>query len=221
MEQKTTLDNATHALADTATAKTVAERLPLLVNVDLESLDGTGMKDDDHAGLQRLVVSVRADDVFRSPHDTLAKVSTARADGRVICLDGLGADDHAATLLALIEPDIILTSPDFLIRSTDLEMAQLAHALNAHIERSNAVVIAEGVDTAAAAQAARTLGASYGIGRCIRRWTPDSVARRTYCGAAREAGVEHPGDTRIEHALRHRRSTRHVRDAAPNDCWSR
>ena len=168
MAQNTTLDRSKYAFARTDAARVLADAIPLLVEIDIGSreldtdlVDASPAADD---GALRLVVSVRASDLFEHPHRILAKIEQARARGIAISLDGLGAEDNAAALLALIEPDIVRTSSDFLTRTTDLTMAQLAHGLAAHLERSNAVVIAAGVDTVALAQAARTLGATYGVG---------------------------------------------------------
>lgn len=165
MEQKSAFDR--HKIGEGASpeARSIAETLPLLVTVDLDSVssgDEGGQAVD--GALERLVVSVSPSALLSDPQRTLAKVAAARAAGRVICVDGMGADLHAVTMLPLLEPDIIITGPELLVRTADPDMAQVAHALAAHVERSHAVIIAEGVDTEQLRLIAMTVGATYGIG---------------------------------------------------------
>lgn len=160
MQQEHILDHHKFAFAATEQAQTIADILPLLVTVDLDSVDD----DDLEPSLERLAVSVQPDEMLHSPQRTMAKVAAARRAGRVICVDGLGVSEYAITMLALIEPDVIITGPELLTRTTEPDMARLAHALAAHVERSHAVVIAEGVDSVALKMAALTVGATYGLG---------------------------------------------------------
>jgi hypothetical protein len=120
------------------------------------------------------------DAVERSPQRTLARVARARAAGKIICVDGLVRSEHAATLLSLVEPDIIVTGAELLTSQTNSDAAHLAHALAAHTERSHAVVIAEGVDDEATRITAQTMGAAFGIGDLYPAVTDPSVlATRT------------------------------------------
>lgn len=160
MQQERALDRHKFAFARSERAQATAARLPLLVSVDLDSIDAI----DQAVGAERLAVSVRPDEVLHSPHRTMTKVAAARRAGHVICVDGLGVSEYAITLLALIEPDVIITGPELLSRTTEPNMAQLAHALAAHVERSHAVVIAEGIDSEERLMAAQTIGAAYGMG---------------------------------------------------------
>ncbi|MBT0567758.1 EAL domain-containing protein [Williamsia sp. CHRR-6] len=161
MQQDHLIDRHKLAYAASSEVKSISEVLPLLVTVDLASADTADLDPD----LERLAVSVQADEVLRNPQQTLAKVAAARRAGRMICVDGLGVSEYAITLLSLIEPDVIITGPELLTRTTDPDMARLAHALAAHVERSHAVVIAEGVDTMEMLMAAQTVGATFGTGK--------------------------------------------------------
>lgn len=111
-----------------------------------------------------LLLSVDPGETFRRPRSVLDEVAAARAAGRRICVDRLGLDDRALTLLWLIEPDVIFTPAELLARTHDPEIAGLAHALAAHAERTGALVIAEGVDSEALRVAAQTVGATHGMG---------------------------------------------------------
>ncbi|GAC69450.1 EAL domain-containing protein [Gordonia soli] len=168
MEQKPAFDRQKVEFSGSAPARAVADLLPLLVTLDMESIQtdpstAAAFSATDES-LQRLVLSVSPDRLIADPQRTLAAVAEARAAGRMICVDGMGVDHHAVTLLPLVEPDIIITGPDLLTRTTDPDMAEVAHALAAHVERSHAVIVAEGVDTEELRLAAMTIGATYGIG---------------------------------------------------------
>ncbi|MFD0925410.1 EAL domain-containing protein [Williamsia deligens] len=160
MQQEMALDRHKFAFARSDRAQTAAARLPLLVSVDLDSVDLDAVE----VGSERLAISIRPDEVLHSPHRTMTKVTAARRAGHTICVDGLGVSEYAITLLALIEPDIIITGPELLSSTTEPDKARLAHALAAHVERSHAVVIAEGVDNDERLMAAQTIGATYGMG---------------------------------------------------------
>lgn len=165
MQQRAEFDQQKAAMMHTAAARTVAEHLPLLVTLDSRSetaldtdIDGVA------ASLQRIIVTIDASVVLADPHRALAAVDTARSTGRLIALDGVGTDTHAATLLTLVEPDIVITAPQFLDPETHRDIGATTQALAAYIERSHAVVVAEGIDTHAARLAAITIGATYGLG---------------------------------------------------------
>ncbi|MAU83787.1 DICT sensory domain-containing protein [Gordonia sp. Z-3] len=178
MEQHHVLDRRRRELARSARAQSVAKILPMLVGMDLELFDELG--DDTVEVLERHVMVVLPSAVERSPQRTLARVARARAAGKVICVDGLSSSDHAATLLTLIEPDIVITSAELLNQNSNPESAQLAHTLAAHTERSQAVVVAEGVDDEARRVIAMTMGASFGIGALYPSVeNPESLATST------------------------------------------
>lgn len=162
MDQHRVLDTRKRDFASTATAQSVAKILPLLVPLDLDLIDGVDEATVDV--LERHVMVVTPGAVERSPQHTLARVARARATGRVICVDGLTTSLQAATLLSLVEPDIVITSADLLRGDANEDAARIAHTLAAHTERSHAVVIAEGIDTEEQRIAALTIGAAYGTG---------------------------------------------------------
>jgi EAL domain-containing protein (putative c-di-GMP-specific phosphodiesterase class I) len=178
MEEHLVIDRRKHEFARSTRAESVAKILPLLVGYDLDLLDDL----DDAAidTLERHVMVVMPTAVERSPQHTLARVAKARAAGKIICVDGLQNNGHAATLLSLIEPDIIVTHADLLRQNVSEESAQLAHTIAAHTERSRAVVIAEGVDDEARRVTAMTMGASFGIGALYPAVeSPDALAVQT------------------------------------------
>ncbi|AZG46844.1 DICT sensory domain-containing protein [Gordonia insulae] len=162
MEQHHVVDVRRRQFARSARAQSVAKILPLLVGMDLDLFDE--LEDATVDALERQILVVLPSAVTSSPQRTLARVARARAAGKIICVDGLTRSEHAATLLSLIEPDIIVTGAELLQQNATQESARLAHILAAHTERSQAVVIAEGVDDEARRITAMTMGASFGIG---------------------------------------------------------
>ncbi len=221
MEQKAPLDKQKMVFAGSPQSAELAEILPVLVTVDMDSIPQHELDALlTPATLQRLVFSVSPAQLLHRPHETLGAVREARSRGRVICVDGIGVDPHAISMLPLIEPDVIITGPELLSVATEPDMAEVAHALAAHVERSNAVVVAEGIHDERSRSAARTIGATYGTGGSTRlsptrrssrptRWCP-SPRRR--CGRAPRR--------RPAPRMRWRPSCR-SRAAGPSDCSSR
>jgi DICT domain-containing protein len=155
MQESVVVDRRKLAIAGDNTTET---EFPLLLTVDIGSIDHSAAP-----GPCRQLASVDPDEFLRRPDDMLAAVERAREAGHLICVDLLGITNRAMTLLWLIDPDVIIMTAELLARD-DAATAQLAHGLTAHVERSGALVIAEGVDTEARRLAAQTIGADYGIG---------------------------------------------------------
>ncbi|NIL74775.1 EAL domain-containing protein [Rhodococcus sp. B10] len=162
MDQRAEYDDRKFEFSRSEVAASIAGTLPLLVTVDSQSRVALEAPASDSP--ERLIVTVNVADIMNNPHEALGRVQTARSHGRLIALDGVGAELHAATLLSLIEPDIVITAREFITRTIDFEIGSLAHALAAYVERTNAVVIAEGIDSEAARLSAQTIGATYGLG---------------------------------------------------------
>ncbi|MBD0863057.1 EAL domain-containing protein [Gordonia sp. zg691] len=162
VEEHPVLDERKRKMATSSRAQSIAKVLPLLVSLDLDLIDN--LDAETARTLERHVMVVLPDAVERSPQRTLARVARARAAGKIICVDGLVRSEHAATLLSLVEPDIVVTGAELLTTQAGADTAHLAHALAAHTERSHAVVIAEGVDDESSRVTAQTMGAVFGIG---------------------------------------------------------
>lgn len=166
MRQRPEFDHHKISMACTALARSVADLLPLVVTVDSASRSALRTLDneDAEASLQRIVVTVDSATILADPHRCLSEIRAARANRRLVALDGVGRDRRSATLLSLIEPDIIITSREMLTEEASFEVGAIVHALNAYVERTHAVILAEGVDTESARLAAITIGATYGTG---------------------------------------------------------
>ncbi|WP_167735409.1 EAL domain-containing protein [Rhodococcus sp. 1R11] len=139
-----------------------AVRLPMLVSMDVDSLAAIDEATEEQ--LRRDIVVVTEAALVDSPARTLAAIDKARRDGKVVAVDDVGRRPQSMTLLPLIEPDVIILSPSMVSTRPDLTTARTAHAVSAQVERTGAVVVASGVDTAVHRSRALGLGATYGVG---------------------------------------------------------
>lgn len=162
VEEHRVLDERKRKMATSPKAQSVAKILPLLVSLDIDLIDN--LDDTTVDTLERHVMVIQPETVSDNPQRTLARVARARAAGKIVCVDALVRSEHAATVLSLVEPDVVVTGAELLAGKPNGNTAQLAHALAAHTERSHAVIIADGVDTEAARVVAQTMGAAFGIG---------------------------------------------------------
>lgn len=137
--------------------------VPHLVTVDLDSLDEIGVRDDGEK--PATVVLVTEQSLTANPARTLRAIAAARSAGMSIAVDGVGARPQALALLPLVEPDLVITAPSLIARPADASTARIAHAVAAYIESSNAIVLAQGVDSELQRRRALGLAAVYGMGR--------------------------------------------------------
>ena len=106
------------------------------------------------------------------PCDVLAAIERVRAIGWAVALDDVGADRRSLALMPLLEPDIVKLDMDVVQRPRSPGRAALVHAVNAQAERSGAMVVAEGIESAEHVEVARALGARYGQGWRFGRPAP-------------------------------------------------
>ncbi|NKZ71588.1 EAL domain-containing protein [Rhodococcus hoagii] len=113
------------------------------------------------------------------PTPVLGLIDRARAEGDLIALSGVGSHPRALGLLPLIEPDVIVVGAGGLSNGADSDPIALAQALAAVVERSNAVVVADGIDTDRDCEHALALGIRHGSGRKFESLhrTPDPMRR--------------------------------------------
>lgn len=111
------------------------------------------------------------------PTPVLGLIDRARAEGDLIALSGVGSHPRALGLLPLIEPDVIVVGAGGLSNGADSDPIALAQALAAVVERSNAVVVADGIDTDRDCEHALALGIRHGSGRKFESLhrTPDPM----------------------------------------------
>lgn len=94
----------------------------------------------------------------------LAACEDARRTTWGVALDRVGTDDRALALLPLLKPDVVKLDRSLLQRPPNPDIARVTAVVNAYAERSNAVIIAEGIEEPEHAQRAAVYGAEFGQG---------------------------------------------------------
>jgi len=102
--------------------------------------------------------------VTDDPARLMASVGELRALGWGIALDDMGLDAQAIGLLPFLAPDVVKLDLRLVQQEPTAEVAAAVAALNAYAERSGAVLLAEGIETAGHIAVALALGASLGQG---------------------------------------------------------
>ncbi len=113
------------------------------------------------------------------PADLLATVRRLRAAGWRIALDDVGADDLSLAFMPLLRPDVIKLDMALVQGRPGHKAAQIMNAVNAHAERTGAVILAEGVETVDHLATARALGATLGQGWLFGRPAEGPVPGRS------------------------------------------
>lgn len=101
--------------------------------------------------------------------DLLPAVRRARSDGWGVALDDVGADARSLALMPVLRPDVIKLDLRLIQAQPTPEIAAIAGAVSAEAERTGAIVLAEGIETAEQARHARGLGATAGQGYLFGR----------------------------------------------------
>ncbi|MDM7488215.1 EAL domain-containing protein [Rhodococcus sp. GXMU-t2271] len=158
MSEKRHLDRLKWSVAQSRPIRNV----PALVAMDLESVQTLDVPDAE--GLRRDVVVITEASLIANPSRTLRAVVAARCSGKVVAVDDVGSRPQSLALLPLVEPDVIVLAPRLSARRADDATARTAHAVAAQVERTGALVIADGVDSEPCRRRALALGATYGLG---------------------------------------------------------
>jgi EAL domain-containing protein (putative c-di-GMP-specific phosphodiesterase class I) len=143
--------------------------LTLFVNVEPVSLSVPCPEDLREAvelGTSRLrvVVEVTERAVACDPARLLGTVTQARQAGWGVALDDVGAAPASLAVLPFVRPDLIKLDLRLLQGRTTAEAAHIINAVRAQAERTDAAVIAEGIETIKHAREAVAAGATMGQG---------------------------------------------------------
>jgi EAL domain-containing protein (putative c-di-GMP-specific phosphodiesterase class I) len=111
-----------------------------------------------------LVLLITDDALTGDPVKVLKSVSTLRALGWAIAVESPGADTMTMALLPLINPDMISFDLRELAGLNSEDAEDFVHALGAHAENADCVVLARGIDTDRDVIRARAYGATLGEG---------------------------------------------------------
>jgi hypothetical protein len=115
-------------------------------------------------GRLRVVVEVTERAVAGDPARLLATVARARQAGWGVALDDVGAAPASLAVLPFVRPDVIKLDMRLLQGRTTAEAAHIVNTVRAQAERTDAVVIAEGIETIKHAREAAAAGATVGQG---------------------------------------------------------
>jgi EAL domain-containing protein (putative c-di-GMP-specific phosphodiesterase class I) len=109
------------------------------------------------------------------PAELLATVAAAREAGWAVALDDVGAEPASLTFLELLSPDVVKLDMSLLRSRPDRHVAEVVSAVSAYAERTDALVLAEGIEDTTHLETALSLGARLGQGYLLGRPGPALV----------------------------------------------
>jgi diguanylate cyclase (GGDEF)-like protein/PAS domain S-box-containing protein len=143
--------------------------LCLFVNVEPEVLDTaplTGLLAiaEEAPGQLRVVLEITERALAARPAELLRTVERVRSVGWGVAVDDVGAESMSLAFLPLLRPDVVKLDLRLVQERPGPAVAEIMNAVNAHAERTGAVVLAEGIETEHHLTMARALGATLGQG---------------------------------------------------------
>jgi diguanylate cyclase (GGDEF)-like protein/PAS domain S-box-containing protein len=143
--------------------------LTVFVNVEPEVLDSAPL--DDLLAITegaprdlRIILEITERALAARPAELLRTVERVRSLGWGVAVDDVGADSMSLAFLPLLSPDVIKLDLSLVQERPGPAIAEIMNAVNAHAERTGAVVLAEGIETDEHLATARALGATLGQG---------------------------------------------------------
>jgi EAL domain-containing protein (putative c-di-GMP-specific phosphodiesterase class I) len=136
----------------------------------------------------QVVVEITERSLVHDPAALLEAVRRIRAAGWGVALDDVGADPASLALMPFIEPDVIKLDLRLVQDNTNAEIAGIVNAVMAQAERSGALILAEGIETAEHRDRALAMGATLGQGWMLGRpapLPPDPAVPRSDLGFTR------------------------------------
>ena len=112
----------------------------------------------------RVVLEVVERDVQGHVTNLLRATDQARADAWGVALDDVGAVDASLAMLPFLQPDVVKLDLSLVQNSPGPSAAATTASVRAYAERTGAVILAEGIETAEHARLASVFGATYGQG---------------------------------------------------------
>jgi EAL domain-containing protein (putative c-di-GMP-specific phosphodiesterase class I) len=133
----------------------------------LDRLEGLAL-----AGGGRLVVEVTERRLGEDIGALLRFTDEVRARGWALAIDDVGAEPASLALMPFLEPDVIKLDLELIQARTTTDTARIVNAVMAQAQRSGALVLAEGIETPAHEELARSMGAHLGQGWLYGRPAP-------------------------------------------------
>ncbi len=154
--------------------------LTVFVNVEPEILDSAPLDDllaiaDGAPEELRIVIEITERALAARPAELLRTVERVRALGWGVAVDDVGADSMSLAFLPLLSPDVVKLDLRLVQERPGPAIAEIMNAVNAHAERTGAVILAEGIETEAHLAMARALGATLGQGWLFGRPGPGAA----------------------------------------------
>jgi diguanylate cyclase (GGDEF)-like protein/PAS domain S-box-containing protein len=154
--------------------------LTLFVNVEPEVLDRAPMEEllaiaQAAPGGLRVVLEITERALATRPAELLRTVERVRAIGWGVAVDDVGAEALSLAFMPLLRPDVVKLDLRLVQERPGPAIAEIMNAVNAHAERTGAVVLAEGIEHEAHLAMARALGATLGQGWLFGRPGPGPV----------------------------------------------
>ena len=112
----------------------------------------------------RVVTEITERAIAADPAGLLSATASCRAAGWGVALDDVGADPMSLALMPFVHPDVVKLDMSLLHAPEDPHTSHVVAAVAAYAEASGATVLAEGVETPAHEQIARTMSATVGQG---------------------------------------------------------
>ncbi len=166
-----------------AGAAPLAPGLPVFVNIEPATLHSAQVAAElrEATRTRPVVLEITERALYRQPAELLRVVRLARDHGWWIALDDVGVDPHSLALLPVIAPEVVKLDMSLVRDRPDREFGRTMAAVMAYAERTDAIVVAEGIETAAHVDRATSLGAQWGQGWHFGHpGTIDAVADRPH-----------------------------------------
>lgn len=154
-----------------ASAAGLSDPWALFVNCEPEVWEA-GVMLTDAAPDIRVVVELTERALTARPAELLGAIERVRERGWGIALDDVGADPASLALIPLVRPDVIKLDLRLAQHTPSAHTAAVVTAVAAEAERSGALVLAEGIETAEHLMTARASGATLGQGWYFGRPAP-------------------------------------------------
>lgn len=149
----------------------------LFVNVEPTSLTTPVPEDIAHvvdiASTQlRGIVEITERAIAHQPAELLIALARIRELGWGIAVDDVGADPQSLALMPFLRPDVVKLDLRLVRDRPDRQIAATVTAVNAHVERTGALVLAEGIETEEQRRTGLAMGATLGQGWLFGRPGP-------------------------------------------------
>ncbi|MDQ3990877.1 MAG: EAL domain-containing protein [Actinomycetota bacterium] len=112
----------------------------------------------------RIVVEVTERAIANQPAELLTALARIRQLGWGVAVDDVGTDARSLAIMPFLRPDVVKLDLRLVRNRPDPDIAATVNAVNAHAERTGAVVLAEGIETEEHLDTALAIGATMGQG---------------------------------------------------------